>query len=251
MTDYYLVGDIHGHCTRLGAMLRNAGLISRSGTWKGKDAKLVFLGDYVDRGPDGLGVIELIMSLQKQAPGQIAALLGNHDLLLLSAYRFGKLPTEQGHSFLRAWRINGGVNTDLRGLRPRHIRWLCKRPALMSLNGDLLAHADTPFYTEYGATVANVNKAFRDLLDSGSASAWDRLLDEFSTHRFFWTAPETLPPFLAHFKAQRLIHGHSPIGRTIGRASKKVRKPLVYADGQAINLDGGIHLGGPGILHRL
>lgn len=68
----YAVGDIHGQR----AMLEDAlALIEVDG---GQGARVVFLGDFVDRGPDSAGVIETLA--QGQAEGRDwVCLLGNHD----------------------------------------------------------------------------------------------------------------------------------------------------------------------------
>lgn len=68
----YAIGDIHGQIDHLHQALE---LIEADG---GQDAKIVFLGDYVDRGPDSRGVIELL-STGIAAGRNWTALLGNHD----------------------------------------------------------------------------------------------------------------------------------------------------------------------------
>lgn len=45
--------------------------------------QVVTLGDYVDRGPDSKGVIERLMALHRK--GQLVALRGNHELMMLRA----------------------------------------------------------------------------------------------------------------------------------------------------------------------
>ena len=48
---------------------------------------------FFDRGPDGLRCLELVMRLQREAEAagdRVEALIGNHDLLLLSAHHFGE-----------------------------------------------------------------------------------------------------------------------------------------------------------------
>lgn len=71
----YVVPDIHGHLDELHRVL---GLIEADG---GRDAQIVFLGDYVDRGPNSRGVIEHLC--QGVAEGrQWTCLKGNHDRMM-------------------------------------------------------------------------------------------------------------------------------------------------------------------------
>ncbi|OIQ28243.1 MAG: serine/threonine protein phosphatase [Alphaproteobacteria bacterium MedPE-SWcel] len=71
----YAIGDIHGQTEQLDQALD---LILADG---GPEAEVVFVGDYVDRGPDSKGVIERLM--QGQAQGRNwTCLRGNHDRLL-------------------------------------------------------------------------------------------------------------------------------------------------------------------------
>lgn len=66
------IGDVHGCVDELRDLLRVS--LYRPGT-----DSLVFVGDYVDRGPDPAGVIDLIRSLQRASPGRVHACQGNHD----------------------------------------------------------------------------------------------------------------------------------------------------------------------------
>jgi len=68
----YAIGDIHGQLD----MLETA--LSRIESDGGPDARIVFLGDYTDRGPDSRGVIDRILTGQAQGRNWIA-LKGNHD----------------------------------------------------------------------------------------------------------------------------------------------------------------------------
>ncbi|MCX7565828.1 metallophosphoesterase family protein [Sulfitobacter sp. F26169L] len=68
----YAIGDIHGH---LAELIRVLALIEADG---GKDAEVVFLGDYTDRGPDSAGVLDLL--IEGVAAGKSwRCLKGNHD----------------------------------------------------------------------------------------------------------------------------------------------------------------------------
>lgn len=71
----YAIGDIHGHIAKLDRALA---LIEADG---GKDAEIVFVGDYIDRGPDSRAVIERLMDgLEAGRPW--TCLKGNHDRLM-------------------------------------------------------------------------------------------------------------------------------------------------------------------------
>jgi serine/threonine protein phosphatase 1 len=77
MTDpIYAIPDIHGHDAALGEALDR---IARDG---GRDARVVVLGDLVDRGPDSRAVIERLMQGQREGrPWTV--LRGNHDQMFL------------------------------------------------------------------------------------------------------------------------------------------------------------------------
>lgn len=74
MRPIYAIGDIHGHLDQLERALQ---LVAKDG---GRDARVVFIGDYVDRGPDSKAVIDLLSG--GLADGRNwTCLKGNHDRL--------------------------------------------------------------------------------------------------------------------------------------------------------------------------
>lgn len=68
----FVIGDIHGCSKALTTLLE---LIAPTA-----DDEIVFLGDYVDRGPDSKGVVDQIIALQDQC--NVVTLLGNHEIML-------------------------------------------------------------------------------------------------------------------------------------------------------------------------
>ncbi len=68
----FAIGDIHGDLEHLEALL--AKLPGLTG-----DDTLVFMGDYVDRGPDSAGVVRRLMALPDATPAQVVCLRGNHE----------------------------------------------------------------------------------------------------------------------------------------------------------------------------
>lgn len=253
----YIIGDIHGQLKRLIKLLQDAKLIGESLSWSGGNAVLWFMGDFVDRGPDGLAVLDLVMRLQGEAAaagGRVESLLGNHEMLLLAAYRFGRRSTGLGSNFLSRWKQNGGSRKDIAGLTLQHLEWMARLPAMALVENHLFMHADAPLYIKCGHNVEEVNATFSQLLRYSDALAWEEMLEDFARRGAFVHKPngeEFARRLLNLFGGQKLIHGHTPISTMRGCSAKKVEAPLIYAGGQCINVDGGLFLGGPGFVYQL
>lgn len=69
------IGDIHGHAAALAALV--------AAIQPQPDDTLVFLGDYVDRGPDSRGVLSQLIELSQRLT--VVALMGNHEETMLAA----------------------------------------------------------------------------------------------------------------------------------------------------------------------
>ena len=82
MTPIYAIGDIHGQRDMLDHAL---GLIAADG---GADARVVFLGDYTDRGPDSRAVIDALIA-GRTAGRDWVCLKGNHDRMFSDFVRCG------------------------------------------------------------------------------------------------------------------------------------------------------------------
>ena len=75
------IGDIHGWLHRLKALW--AELERRVGSEALAAATIVFLGDYVDRGPDSRGVLDFLIALKaSRRPGSTRFIAGNHDFAM-------------------------------------------------------------------------------------------------------------------------------------------------------------------------
>jgi hypothetical protein len=214
------------------------------------------MGDFFDRGPDGIGVTELVMRLQAEAQrrgGRVLAILGNHDFMILAAYRFGtQFSGGAGGNFIEDWKLNGGNTDDLKRLNKRHVEWLLALPAMAALSDALLLHADATFYMDYGLSIDEVNTAFKRVLHHGDAEAWDKLLGAFSEHRAFYDMDVGhVHQFLKLYNTKRMIHGHTPIYGITRAKPETVTQPLVYADGMCVNIDGCFYAGGSGFLYEL
>jgi serine/threonine protein phosphatase 1 len=77
----FAIGDIHGCLDKLERLV--AGCEAHAG---GRPARFVFLGDYIDRGPDSRGVVEFLMRRQQARPDAVICLKGNHEQLAIDAH---------------------------------------------------------------------------------------------------------------------------------------------------------------------
>ncbi|GAB3393753.1 metallophosphoesterase family protein [Amycolatopsis echigonensis] len=255
----YVVGDVHGHRDALVDALRAEGLVDSDGNWAGAEDRLWFLGDFTDRGPDGVGVIDLVRGLQAQAAeagGSVQMLLGNHEILLLGMYHFGDrpVPSDFGpRSFARSWEINGGLLSDQDRLTPEHIEWLTARPLVAVDEDHLLLHSDTLEYLDWGEDIDSINATAHDILSGSNIEDWWDVWRRMTT-RYAFRGPdgeENADRLLDALGGSRIVHGHSVIADQLGIHPTQIEGPYLYAGGKALGIDGGLFVGGPCLVVKL
>jgi serine/threonine protein phosphatase 1 len=135
----YAIGDVHGRLDLLSAAVEMISAHVGDGAFR-----VVFLGDYVDRGPDSRGVIDFLIELQRRWP--IVCLKGNHEELMLLAV------TRPDPARLRRWLEYGGDATlrsyalspeaDLaEGIPKEHLRWIAGLPMTTGDGHRIYVHA--------------------------------------------------------------------------------------------------------------
>lgn len=117
----FAVGDIHGCLSKLVRLLDRCHRHAQD-----RPQRFVFLGDYVDRGPDSRGVIETLRAAQRTGRHEVICLRGNHEALMLAAVRDGDFDP---------WLANGAEHTlasygvnDPRRLPVEHVDWVASLP---------------------------------------------------------------------------------------------------------------------------
>lgn len=130
----YAIGDVHGHVRKLQALIARCDQQCR-----GAKTRFVFIGDYVDRGPDSRLVIEYLIELQHSRPDETICLRGNHEADLV-AYAKGADQTD--------WVLNGGHQTlasygvdDACKIPPPHLEWAASLPLTYDDGCRLFVHA--------------------------------------------------------------------------------------------------------------
>jgi len=138
----YAIGDIHGCARTLDALLDR--LADAAGGTLGPSDTLVFVGDYVDRGPESPAVLDRMLELEAASMAKTGPhcvfLRGNHDQMMLDY--------AEGVGDPELWWINGGRTTlasyDARGdrqLPPEHLDFLRRTPLTAEGAGYAFVHA--------------------------------------------------------------------------------------------------------------
>ena len=97
---FIAIGDIHGCVHSLESLLMKIE--------EHDDRRIVFIGDYIDRGPDSKGVVELLLDYRQDH--DCIFLRGNHEQMLLDAIHKDELNlwlTNGGRSTLRSYKTDG------------------------------------------------------------------------------------------------------------------------------------------------
>ena len=114
----FAVGDVHGCLDKLQRLLAAC-----EGYAGKRPTRYVFLGDYIDRGPQSRDVVELLIRRQAARPGTIVCLRGNHEQMAIDAHASDRA--------VPLWLANNGAST-LRNyggpISPEHLAWLNALP---------------------------------------------------------------------------------------------------------------------------
>jgi Calcineurin-like phosphoesterase len=169
---YDIVGDIHGYADPLYRLLDMLGYVEIEGVFRHPSRKMIFVGDFIDRGPEQLTVLSVARSMCDA--GSARAVLGNHEFNAIG----WAVQTEDG-DFLRShteknadqhaqFLVQLGANSsDYEDA----IRWFRSLPVWLDLDGLRVVHACwhepsrlalTPFLDEHGRfTEAGLRESYR------------------------------------------------------------------------------------------
>jgi len=139
-----VIPDIHGCCSTLKLLLEDCVHIT-------KEDSLFFLGDYIDRGPDGKTVIDYIMNLQNEGYS-IRYIIGNHEDYCLRAYDQDQNRFLFKSAIQKEWESHGGKATlnsfgvrRPRDIDKKYIDWMRKAEYFIELDRYILVHAGMNF----------------------------------------------------------------------------------------------------------
>lgn len=142
MSRLFSIADIHGRFDLLEALLDT--LFTQHALDLSKD-KLIFTGDYSDRGPDSYRVICKLMQLRTDHPDNVICLAGNHEWIGIMRYARGT-PDD-----IDMFERNGGLQTmdsyhraGFNAITQEHLDWMSKLPFKHEEPGFFFSHAPVP-----------------------------------------------------------------------------------------------------------
>ena len=171
---YDLIGDIHGHADKLVQLLERLDYRKIRGIYRHPDRKVVFLGDYIDRGPNIPKVLTIVRGMVDE--NAALAIMGNHELNALAFHT--EDPARQG-TFLRKRNItnirqHGQTIVQLSDQElETALNWFRTLPLWLDLDGLRAVHA---CWDELAmATIANAINSYggltKDFLQSSYNAA--------------------------------------------------------------------------------
>ncbi|MEM9168456.1 MAG: metallophosphoesterase family protein [Pseudomonadota bacterium] len=192
----YAVGDVHGCARELDALMSAiVADAAKSNDGDGLTTQLVFLGDYVDRGPDSKGVIDRLIAIREEKP-ETVFLMGNHEEAFLKFIAAPELFAEWLH-----W---GGAETlSSYGVEGA---WALEEQELQEMLMDALPRRHLAFLVDLEA-----QRTLGDYFFVHAGVKPGVPLEEQKEKDMFWireefhqSAPEQRPD-------KTVVHGHHPV----------------------------------------
>jgi serine/threonine protein phosphatase 1 len=210
----YAVGDVHGRLDLLSPVLK--AIDSDIVHHPDRRCITVLIGDYVDRGPDSNGVIELLVA--RKSVRETICLMGNHEMMLL---RF--LEDPETWDF---WARSGGTATLLSyGIRPPPRPNAEERAELAQAFASALPEEHREFLSNLPFHYRNGDILFVHAgIRPGTAIEQQKPEDLIWIREEFLNSEADFGPFV--------IHGHTPVEMPDLRSNRANIDTGAYATGK-------------------
>jgi serine/threonine protein phosphatase 1 len=174
---YIAIGDIHGCAQSLKALI-----VKLKAEQKLSERTLVFVGDYIDRGPDSSAVIDFLINLSENR--DCVFLRGNHEQMMIDAFE---------ENDFHLWMMNGGRSTlesygDFSGDVPQSHKDFVN-------NTELYFETEAYFFVHAGANPDRSLQELKELPNAKDYYLWNRDHLDFETP--LWE--------------KKVVFGHTPV----------------------------------------
>ncbi len=136
----FVVGDVHGCRAELETLLDGLPLA--------RGDHVAFVGDYIDRGPDSAGVVDVCLALERRSDVTTTFLKGNHEDMCLAYLghpgRWGEAWLGNGGAAaLRSYGVDphAGARAAAAALPPEHVAFFERLVPSLVVDGWLIVHA--------------------------------------------------------------------------------------------------------------
>jgi len=221
----FVISDIEGSFDAFRKLLQAGKVIDEKFEWTYGDGHLVLAGDFFDRGSQVTEVLWLIYALEdkaKKAGGYVHFILGNHEIMNMSADLRYVHPKYMENAAL----MNVDYNT-LFGANSELGRWLRTKNVMERIGGVMFVHGGVsrqvnnielpitemnslarPFYADTTFSYPNLET---DILYSDAGPFW---------YRGYYTGdrtaiPQILDSTLKKFRIDHVVTGHTPVADTV------------------------------------
>jgi len=195
LNNTYVLPDIHGCHKTLKYTIENRLKLCRND-------ELYFLGDFINKGPDSKGVLDLVMSLI-QNDIKVYSVRGNHEQLLLDAFNNNEknelFKDRGGKETLESFQVG-----NIRDIPNVYIDFINELPYFIELKDYVIVHAGFDF---------SLDNPFSDY-------------ESMLTIRNFTMSPASL-------NYRKVIHGHNAINL------QEIYRSIIEPDSYQLNIDNG------------
>ncbi|MES2780062.1 MAG: metallophosphoesterase [Bacteroidota bacterium] len=225
-----VISDIEGNFSGLyGFLLRNK-VIDKNYNWIFGNGHVVFLGDFVDRGPHTIQVLWLIYSLEEKAirsNGRVHYILGNHEVMNIQ----GIAKDADPKSVKLSQEITGKENWKdaykvLYSSKSVMGEWLRSKNAIEKIGKTLFVHGGiSPKILAFRPDITTINDLIRQSLDSNLYDHYDRMdlsaliagregvlwyRGLVQSYKYYEKAtPIDFDKILQHFQVTKIVIGHT------------------------------------------
>lgn len=183
--NYDIIGDVHGHCDELKALLAMLGYTPYAGGYRHSERQVVFVGDLIDRGP---GIAESIRIARSTVEAENGfAVMGNHEYNAIAFHTAVPGETDQWFRQHSAKNLNQHKATldqlssgdladavswfralpvalELDGIRVTHAAWRDRQIDTINRSFDSLGRFSADFLAESERLGSDLNSAVEDVL---------------------------------------------------------------------------------------
>lgn len=142
MNMYDIIGDVHGYASVLKKLLIQIGYTKTENGFSHTSRKAVFVGDFVNRGPEIRKTIRIIRKMVEN--GNALAIIGNHEINAITYYIKDKdglpLIKSPGKNFLSLYKTINEFSEFAEEWKS-HRKWMCELPLYLDLGEIRIVHA--------------------------------------------------------------------------------------------------------------